>query len=155
MEVRIEKMEPIRVAFVRHIGPYEECGPAWEKLCSWAGPKGLLGPNTLVLGISHDDPEITPPDKIRYDACIRVGEEIEPEGEIGIQVIEGGDYAVTTHEGPYTRLIETYSQLYGSWAPTSGRVVKQAPCFEIYRNDPHHTPPEELTTDVYIPLEDE
>ena len=153
MEVRIEKLEPMRVAFARHIGPYEECEPAWEKLCAWAGPKGLLGPDTTIIGVSYDDPEVTPPEKIRYDACITVGEDIEAEGEIGVQVIAGGDYAVTTHKGPYGNLLQTYQKLFGEWAPQSGRVVKQAACFEIYRNDPKSTPPEELITDVYIPLE--
>lgn len=155
MDVRIENIEPIRVAFVRHVGPYEECEPAWQKLCGWAGPRGLFGPKTTIIGISHDDPEVTPPEKIRYDACITVDDTVEPEGEVNIQVIPGGDYAVATHKGPYTKLIETYSQLYGEWAPQSGRVVKQAACFEIYRNDPDKTPPEELLTDIYIPLEAE
>jgi effector-binding domain-containing protein len=34
-------------------------------------------------------------------------------------------------------------------------VVKQAACFEIYLNDPDRTSPEELLTDIYIPLEAE
>ena len=39
MDVRIENIEPIRVASVRHVGPYEKCEPAWQKLCAWAGPR--------------------------------------------------------------------------------------------------------------------
>ena len=39
MEVRIETLEPKKVAFVRHIGPYEKCEPAWNTLCSYAGQK--------------------------------------------------------------------------------------------------------------------
>lgn len=155
MDVRIENIEPIRVAFVRHIGPYDECDPAWQKLCAWAGPRGLLGPDAKVIGVSYDDPEVTPPEKIRYDACIAVGDTVEPEGEIGIKEIAGGDYAITTHKGPFEKLIETYSQLSGEWAPQSGRVVKPTACFEIYLNDPDKTPPEELLTDIYVPLEAE
>jgi len=153
MDVRIENIEPMRVASVRHVGPYIECDPAWQKLCAWAGPKGLFGPGVKMIGISYDDPEVTAPEKIRYDACITVDDTVEPEGDINVQVIPGGEYAVATHRGPYTKLIETYGKLYGEWAPQSGRVVKPAPCFEIYRNDPESTPPEELITDVYIPLE--
>jgi len=155
MEIRIDNIEPMRVASVRHVGPYEECEPAWQKLCAWAGPRGLFGPGTKMIGISYDDPEVTPPEKIRYDACITVDDAIESEGEVIIRMIPGGDYAVTTHKGPYTKLIETYSKLYGEWAPQSGRVVKAAACFEIYMNDPEKTPPEELLTDIYIPLEAE
>ena len=155
MEIRIEKIEPMRVASVRHIGPYEECEPAWQKLCAWAGPRGLFGPGVKMIGISYDDPEVTPTEKIRYDACITVGDAIESEGEVVVRMIPGGDYAVATHKGPFTKLIETYNKFYGEWAPQSGRVVKKAACFEIYLNDPDRTSPEELLTDIYIPLEAE
>ncbi|MFH1038603.1 MAG: AraC family transcriptional regulator [PVC group bacterium] len=155
MKVKIVRREPTRVAFVRYIGPYEECEEAWGKLCAWAGPRGLLGPHTDIIGISYDDPEVTPPEKIRYDACIVVDGSLQPEGEVGVQVIPGGEYAVTTHQGPYLKLIDTYSKLFGEWAPQSGRVVASGPCLELYRNDPHRTPPQELLTDVCVPLEAE
>ena len=154
MDVRIEKIEPMKVAFVRNIGPYEECEVAWKKLCDWAGPRGLFGPKTDMLGISYDNPEVTPPEKIRYDACISVDDTVQPEGEVGIQEIRGGEYAVTTHKGPYGKLAETYSRLFGEWASQSGRVLSSGPCLEFYRNDPGRTPPEELITDIYVPLEE-
>jgi len=154
MEVKMEKVKPRRVAFARHIGPYNQCEAAWGKLCAWAGRKGLLGPGAVMLGISHDDPEVTPPEKLRYDACVTIGNDVKPEGEIGVQVIPGGEYAVVTHLGPYERLIQTYQKIFGEWAPASGRVVKAAPCYEVYRNDPHRTPPDQLLTDIYVPLEE-
>ena len=152
MDVRIEYMEPMRVAFMRHVGPYNEVGGTWGSLCAWAGPKGLLGPNVTCLGMGHDDPEITPPDKIRYDACITVGPEVQPEGDIGIQETAAGEYAITTHVGPYEKLAETYARLYGEWMPNNGREPATGPCLEIYRNSPQDTPPEKLITDIYAPL---
>lgn len=44
---------------------------------------------------------MTPPDKIRYDACCVVDDGFEPSGEVGVQTIQAGDYAMTTHFGPY------------------------------------------------------
>ena len=32
MEVQIKKMEPKRVAFLRHVGPYSEVGQTWDRL---------------------------------------------------------------------------------------------------------------------------
>lgn len=153
MEVRIEQVQPIHVAFVRHVGPYAEVGAAWNKLCAWAGPRGLLGPGLLVLGLCHDDPEVTPPDRIRYDACIAVGDDVQPEGEIGIQDVAGGEYAVTVHRGPYERLADTYAAMCGQWMPGSGRQPRSSPSFEIYHNSPETTPPEQLITEVHVPLE--
>ena len=153
MEVRIEQLQPMRVAFMRHVGPYDQVGETWAKLMAWAGPRELLGPHTKVIGIVHDDPEVTPPEKIRYDACFAVGEQVKLEGDVGIQEIAGGDYAVTTHRGPYDSLGQTYARLCGEWLPGSGREVRSIPAFEMYHNTPQSTAREDLLTDIYIPLE--
>ena len=153
MKVKIEHRKPIRVAFMRHVGPYGEVGATWEKLLPVLGKEGWLGGDSLMLGICHDDPDVTPPDKIRYDACVSVDESFVPAGEIGVQVISGGDYAVTTHFGPYHKLGETYTKLLGQWLPRSRRELRSAPCFEVYLNDPQGTEPEDLLTDIYAPLQ--
>lgn len=152
MEVRLEKRKPVRVAFVRHIGPYKDCCKAWETLCEYGQQHGLMSPKTQWIGISHDDPDVTSPDKLRYDACMPVDDKFTATGEIGVQEIPGGEYAVMTHRGPYSNLIHAYRFFYGEWLPNSGRELVSMPGFEIYRNAPETTPPEELLTDIYIPL---
>ncbi|UCH36630.1 MAG: AraC family transcriptional regulator [Armatimonadota bacterium] len=153
MEVRIQNIEPMRAAFVRHTGPYGECSTAWGKLTAQLGRQGMLGGDTRFIGICYDDPEITPPEKLRYDACVTVNDDFEAEGEIGLQTITGGQYAVTTHFGAYEKLGETYAKLLGEWLPMSGRELRSAPCLECYLNDPDGTEPEDLITDIYAPLE--
>src|SRR5262249_47535112 len=61
---RVEALPPRRVAFVRNVGPYNTVGPAFERLMGWAGRRGLLGPGSAVLGVCHDDPDVTPPEKV-------------------------------------------------------------------------------------------
>ncbi len=107
----------------------------------------------MFLGLCHDDPEITPPEKVRYDACVTVDEAYQPEGEIGLQTIPGGEYAVMTHFGPYSKLGQSYNKLLGQWLPRSGRELRSSPCFEVYLNSPENTEPEDLITDLYAPLE--
>jgi AraC family transcriptional regulator len=152
MNMTIKPMSPLRVAFMRHVGPYSAVGATWDKFLPVLGKDGRLGGDCMMIGICHDDPEVTPLDKIRYDACVTVDESFVPEGDIGVQVIAGGDYAMATHFGPYQKLGETYSQLFGQWLPRSGRELRSAPCFEVYLNDPQTTDPEDLLTDIYIPL---
>ena len=60
-EVRIETVPRRRVAFIRHSGPYGEAEGVFQRLCAWAGARGLFNRETLVLGICHDDPEVTAP----------------------------------------------------------------------------------------------
>ena len=74
-------------------------------------------------------------------------------GRAGTPLIARGDYAVVTHRGSYDGLGEVYDTLIGSWLPSSGREPGDGPAFEIYRNSPRDTPPAELVTDVYVPLQ--
>jgi AraC family transcriptional regulator len=153
VKAEIVELQPVKVAFVRHVGPYDQCGKAWEKLCTWAGPKGYFQPGVRFIGLCYDDPDVTPPDKIRYDACITVDDSCKPDGQIGIQTIAGGLYARTIHEGSYKKLSQTYAALCGRWIPQNGCEIRSLPGFEVYLNDPNSTPENELLTDVHVPVE--
>jgi AraC family transcriptional regulator len=153
MNVRIENRPAQRVVFMRHVGPYDQVGGTWQRLFAFAGSRGLLRGPLTMMGVVHDDPEVTPPDKVRYDACLVVDTPFKVEGDVGVQEISGGDYAIATHQGPYQKLGETYARLCGEWLPRSGRELRSEPSLEIYRNSPMNTAPDDLLTDVYLPLE--
>jgi AraC family transcriptional regulator len=150
--VEVQTLQPQRVVFLRHTGPYNQVGATWAKLAAWAGPRGLFGPATRFLGISYDDPDITAPDKLRYDAAMTVSRPVAPEGEFGVTELAGGDYATLLHKGPYETLSRSYRLLFGGWLPKSGRELRDAPAFEIYLNSPQNTRPEELRTMIHVPL---
>jgi AraC family transcriptional regulator len=152
VNIQIKTLPPKRVAFMRHIGAYHEVGKTWEKLATWMGKKGWLRGPVQFIGLCHDDPEVTPPDKIRYDACITVDDKFAPTEDVGVQTIPSGDYAVTTHLGPYEKLSETYTVIFGQWLPRSGREMGNCPSLEIYINDPCTTDPKDLVTEIYVPL---
>ena len=154
MQIEVKSLAPLKVAFVRHVGPYQEVGKAWERLCNWAGRNCLMGPDVRFLGASHDDPEITPPDKLRYDACITVDDSVQPEGDIGVQELGGGKYAVALHEGPYEKFVDTYGRIYGGWFPEQSCEPGAPPCLEFYLNDPESTDPEDLLTEVWVPIQE-
>jgi len=152
-EVEVVTLPERRVLFVRHIGPYAECGRAWDALCMWAGSRGYLQPGVEFIGLCHDDPDVTPSGNIRYDACIGIDRDIAPEGIIGTQVLAGGLFARTTHFGSYARLSETYAMLCGQWAPANNVELRSLPSREIYLNNPDDTAENDLITDIYVPIE--
>jgi AraC family transcriptional regulator len=152
-EVTIEMVPARRVAFLRHLGPYREVGPTFKRLLEWARARGLMRPETVTLSISYDDPETTPPDRIRCDCCVTVDESFRPEGDIGVQTVEGGDYAVVRHRGPHSELHDVMRWLFGVWFPASGREPRHAPLYSICSDDPETTPPEQFRIDIYVPLE--
>ena len=151
-EAEIRTLEPQRIVFLRHVGPYSEIGGTWSRLAAWAGQHGLFGPSTRFIGISHDDPEITPPDKLRYDAAMTISRPVEPEGPFGVTELAGGEYATITHKGPYDQLGRSYRLLLGVWLPQSGRELRDVPCFELYLNSPQTARPEDLLTVIHAPL---
>lgn len=152
MDVEIVEVGPKRLACVRNVGPYEEAGKAWEKLGAWACPKGLFLPDTEYLGFSHNDPGTVPASELRYDACLTVADDVEGEGDVQIRRFAGGTYGKYLHKGPYEGLKQVYYDLYTKWLPASGREPRPEPPFDKCLNDPHSTPPEELLTEVHIPL---
>jgi AraC family transcriptional regulator len=153
MSVVIKSLKLARVAFVRHVGPYDQVSRAWDRLCTLLGKEGLLGGDAQFLGVCHDDPAVTDPARIRYDACVTVDRAFVPQGDIGVQVIAGGDYAVLTHIGPYSGLDASYARLFGEWLPRSGRRLRPMPSFEAYLNSPENTAPGDLIVDLRAPLE--
>lgn len=149
----IKELAPVRVVFLRHVGPYNQVGTTWGRLMAWAGRRGLLGGDMKMIGIVHDDPGVTPEDKTRYDAAVAVSRPVSPEGEFGVMELAGGRYAVATLRGPHDRLSNTYQRVYGTWLPTSGYELRDAPGFEQYLNSPRDTRPEDLLTLIHIPIE--
>ena len=134
MNVEIKEMPEYFVAYVRNVGPYgpEGCGGAFQKLMEWAGPRGFTGKGTIFFGLCLDDPDITPPEKCRYDACVAVPEGTSGEGEIGFQTIPGGLYGVyrqVVGTGGYT---EAWRKLIGDWLPQSGYEPDARPFYERY-----------------------
>jgi len=115
--------------------------------------KGLLGPDIKMIGLSYDDPDVTTPDKLRYEAAVVVTRPVEPEGEFGVQELPGGKYVIATHRGPYETLSETYQKIFGTWLPQSGHRLRDTPAFEHYLNSPQNAKPQELLTLIHIPLE--
>jgi AraC family transcriptional regulator len=150
--VEVKVLPPMRLLFLRHVGPYNQVGATWGRLMTWAGMHGLLGPNMKLFGIVYDDPDVTPPDKVRYEAAVTVGSVAQPEGEFGVMEFAAGSYGVITHKGPYEELGKTYQRIYGGWLPKSGYHLRDVPAFEQYLNSPQNTRPENLATLIHVPL---
>lgn len=150
--VEVKELPPLRLVFLRHVGPYNEVGTTWGRLMTWAGTRGLLGPNMKLLGIVYDDPDVTPLDKVRYEAAVTVSGVAQPEGEFGVMEFAAGSYAVGTHKGPYEELARAYQRIYGAWLPRSGYHLRDVPAFEQYLNSPQNTKPEDLVTLIHVPV---
>ncbi len=53
-----------------------------------------MNPPNPSFGVSHDNPEVTPREKCRYDACVRIPDDLEPDGPVNVTTLPAGKYAV-------------------------------------------------------------
>ena len=66
---------------------------------------------------------------------------------------EGGKWAVFRYIGAYDYLHQAWSQIYRGWLPASGYALRDTLPFESYFNDPQVVSPEELLTEIWLPIE--
>ncbi len=53
----------------------------------------------------------------------------------------------------YATLGDSWARLMGEWLPKSGLRVGEGAAYEVYRNTPENTAPEDLRTDLYLSIE--
>jgi AraC family transcriptional regulator len=155
--IEVNDIPEMQVAYLRHIGPYagneQLFGDLFNRLCAWAGPRGLLRfPETKMMSIYHDNPDITDESRLRTDVCITVPPETQVDGEIGKADIPAGKYAVAHFEIFTSQYGDAWNAVYGGWLPESGYQPDDGPCFELYLNDPKQHPEGKQVVDIYVPV---
>jgi AraC family transcriptional regulator len=155
MQPELRMMEDQSVIFVRRVGNYGQAADsAWKALMKHAFWRMFTDRNVKFIGISRDDPSVTDETRLRYEACMTVKGNVKPKGEVGVQVLKGGKYAVFLHEGAYERFNETYDLIFSEWLPNSGYTLRDTPCYELYLNkNPKRTKLENLRTEIFVPIQ--
>jgi AraC family transcriptional regulator len=138
MKVRVTELPPHHVAYMRHVGPYGAHGipDLWKRFRQWAGAHDLLTDSTVTLGVAYDDPDVTAPDRCRYDACVVVPPDFQPDRSVNVMDVSGGKYAVSPFAGTAHEIRDAWEALYREWLPGSGHEPDDRPCFEVYRARP-------------------
>ncbi len=152
---KMEKTEDLNLLFIRKLGEYSESGSqAWINMHAFIDENHLDRTKIRYFGITHDDPNVTTEDKLRYDACILAPKNVPPKGNVGRQVLRGGKYAVFTHSGSYDGIDQTYDRIFFKWLPDSKENLDETrPCFAEYFNIEFvKTNQSKLVTKIYIPL---
>jgi DNA gyrase inhibitor GyrI len=149
LNVRIEKLEPMRVASVRVVSEHPET-EAWERLKAWAEPRGLLKDPRQhpIFGFNHPNPS---PDRKEYgyEFWIRVGPEAASGGAVEVKEIAGGRFAVTTHRGYPSP--QVWKQLW-DWVQSSRYQWRKT--HELERIHDPLASEVEVNFDLYLPIED-
>jgi AraC family transcriptional regulator len=128
---------------------------SFTKLCAYMDKHDLWKYERGCLGLCPDEPSTTPPAECRYIGAFILADEarVEPEGEVELGKIPGGRFAVFTCKGPYEGLTSFWSSVYREWLPASGEKPRDAEPFEVYLNDKTKVKPQDLRTEIFIPIQ--
>ncbi len=153
--ISLKVLEDYTVAYIRNIGlSPEQRSKAIEasfiRLYSWANSRNLFNEDTKLMGIVLDNPEISSLDLCRYDACISVPENTQPDKEINIRKVfsEGSyvTYKFDTYNNNFRQIFfRVISYIYGFWLPQKGLLPCDKPCIKIYEKY-------NSCFDLYIPV---
>ena len=147
---------PVRnVIYIRLFGDYklnDYCG-TWMRLQQFVQEEKLPMGEVMPYCIFHDDPKVTPIEKLRTDVCMVMPAAATPKGNIGFKQLPAGRYAIFLYKGSYEHLQSVYDTIYGKYIPEMECTFRDEASAERYLNHPADTAPDELLTEIYIPIE--
>ena len=148
MEVRT--LKEVSTLVVRTSTPVEKLpevmGAAFAEVAQVAGSLGVELTGPPFAGYHNMDMA-----NLDVEMGFPVSRKAAGKGRVKPGTLPGGRAAVTLHVGSYDRLHEAYDRLKG-FVQQRGLELREF-CYEVYLDDPTETPPEELKTEIYFPVE--
>lgn len=114
MTYQIEEMPKSCIAYMRRVGPYGADNYAlMKKFKEWAKANGLFTASAVILGISQDNPAITPPEQCRYDVGVVVSEQFTTtDTDVDVAELSGGRYAVFTIDHTAEAIRKAWGEIF-------------------------------------------
>lgn len=153
MDIKLVDRQPTTVAYLRHVGPYgKHVSDFWTNtVAPWMATNNLFG--RPRYGVSHDDDEITAPEKLRYDAAVEVPADFSGSGAYMKTVIPGGKYAAGHFNGTDKEIGAAWDAMLRDWLPSSGMQLDSRPFFEYYSTEAAYDPKTGVfECDICIPV---
>jgi DNA gyrase inhibitor GyrI len=124
-----------RIAYIRQVGPY---GPnnviLMERLKKWADLNGLLNEHSIILGITHDNPEFVEPQKCRYDTCLVISEEYKINDDFIMESrLVGGKYAVFKISHTTEAVQDAWNTIFPELSRNCYQIDLTRPILERYK----------------------
>ena len=150
--VTIRTEAPIRLAALPHTGAYHQISRAFQKLSAVMASRDLFRNAGRMIAVFYDDPQSTPEPDLRSHAGFEITGASDLSAPLEEVTLPAARQAVLTYKGPYAGLPAAYDELFGVWLPASGEEPADSPSFEVYLNSPMDTAPEDLVTELHLPL---
>lgn len=132
---KLESRKATDIAVIEHVGPYDKI--PWDeyipRLYGWAKEQKVM-PGFYPIGIYHDVPESTTPEKLRSDVAIAFKGKGKASRGIVLKKLPAMKVATISHKGPGSEYKDTYARLH-QWIAEKG-LRAAGPPIEIYSRKP-------------------
>lgn len=120
------------IAYVRVADPFDprSLDAARRILLAWADTNGHR--MDAWLGVSHDDPDVTPLELCRYDAAFVVPPDAVASDGVAIRAVPAGTFVEVVAGGSFDAIASTWDRLFAEWLPSSGYEPGDGPGIERY-----------------------
>ena len=111
---------------------FESIWSTWQDLRQRIEDAGLDWNACECFAVSHDHPGLTPLERCRYDACVKLPADASENLDLLKTVIPEGRFAIFPVEGPEHSILGQYLEFYTVWMPQSGYEPDNFPVVERY-----------------------
>jgi AraC family transcriptional regulator len=165
LQVRISRLDRCRYVYVRTFNPYgnQRLVTVYHALVNWLARRETDLSDVVMIGMSQDDPSITPPEKCRYDMGVAFSEDEGWRGVVGdifrerkrgngrpampnraecdafgltVRHFEAEAVATIHCVGDLALVGCAWQYLYRVWLPESGYQPANLPAFEVFARTP-------------------
>jgi AraC family transcriptional regulator len=155
LNVKVSRFPAIHTVMLKRFGPYEGIGEAFDALFAWVEANNV--PVQRTIGVYWDNPDYVDAPTLRSAACVEVpqGVEITNPGQLRLLIedIPAGQYATTRYVGPYENLTAVWTEFTNHVEGHLGLTINPTlGAFEVYVNDAEKTPPDQLVTELFMPV---
>lgn len=135
LNVQTEMIAPFSVIYMRRTGAYgPENHKLMERMKRWIKESGLYHEQTVILGISWDDPSVINAGKCRYDVGIVCEKQVPAYlDDIGREQMHGGCYVVFLIEHTVEAVQMAWKQCFSVLVDLGFTFDRTRPIMERYQ----------------------
>jgi len=136
---RLAEHAACRIAFVRLPTPFLDVHilqQGYRELTDWFEGRGVDWRQQRLLGLSWDNYETTPLDKVRFDLGFTLPDGLRADGELGEQAFERIRAVDVRVQGTLPHIALAWNHLYEEWLPRSRRDPADLPGIKRFRKRP-------------------
>lgn len=148
--VTTKTLPPETVATLTGGGAYEGLAEAFEMLLAWLD-RTEVGPAGPPRAVFYNRPGQVDVGELKWEVQVPITQSVPGGSEVAVRKVPALQVVSILHRGSYEGLARTYLALERWLQDQRPRVV--GPIREIYHSDPRGRGPEDVVTEVQVPIE--